>query len=247
MSIVEGIRKTLESKGEYVVRANANSGWFAVSPKKVESCRSVAGTHGRNDFNLLVYKTKTNDERNHYVIPFSSVADNFVKESLTHSDANGSIRWNCTLADGKLHVSHTGKYADVSRFHRTMLITETAVPDSIIAEEVLENEIFSEGSVVRVVVNRYERDSNARRICIDLLGARCSICGFDFGAVYGQSVDGFIHVHHLTPLHKIGKDYVVNPKTDLIPVCPNCHAVIHSKRPQLTVEQVRQILQKSKK
>jgi predicted HNH restriction endonuclease len=247
MSIVEGIRKTLENKGECVVRANANSGWFAVSPQKIESCRSVAKANGRNDFNLLVYKTKTNDERNHYVIPFSSVADNFVKESLTHSDANGSIRWNCTLKDGKLHVSHTGKYADVSRFHRTMLITETVVPDSIIAEEVLENEVFSEGSVVRVIVNRYERDSNARRICIELFGARCSICGFDFGAVYGQSLDGFIHVHHLTPLHKIGKDYVVNPKTDLIPVCPNCHAVIHSKRPQLTVEQVRQILQKSKK
>jgi HNH endonuclease len=247
MSIVEGIRKTLESKGEYVIRANLDTGWFAVFPKKVESCRSIAKTNGRNDFNLLVYRTKTADERNHYVIPFSVVADNFVQDSLTHSDANGSIRWNCTLKDGMLHVSHTGKYTDVSHFHRTILITETTAPDSVITEEVLENELFNEGSVVRVVVNRYERDSTARRICIELFGARCSICGFNFGAVYGQSVDGFIHVHHLTPLHKIGKDYVVNPKTDLIPVCPNCHAVIHSKRPQLTVEQVRQILQKSKK
>ncbi|MEO7298252.1 MAG: hypothetical protein ABI042_06700 [Verrucomicrobiota bacterium] len=243
MSIVEQIRSALEEKGDYVIRANAETGWFAVSPKKLEKCRATAKANGRIDFNLVVYRTKTNSERDHYVIPFSQVTDLFVEESLTHSKANGSIRWNSTLKEGVLHVSHTGKYCDVSRFHQKPLISELSSSQSLLAEEVLEDEVFTEGSVVRVSVNRYERDLVARRRCIELFGPICSACGFNFTAVYGSNMEGFIHVHHLTPLHQAGKDYVVNPHTDLVPVCPNCHAVIHSKRPPFTISEVKQLIQ----
>jgi hypothetical protein len=232
-----------EEKGEYVIRANLDSGWFAVFPKKLEKCRATANANGRNDFNLVVYRTKTNDERDHYVIPFSQVANLFVEESLTHSEANGSIRWNSTLKERMLHVSHMGKYSDVSRFHQKPLISESSSFESLLAEEVLEDEVFTEGSVVRVSVNRYERDPVARRRCIELFGPICSVSGFNFADIYGSNMEGFIHVHHLTPLHQVGKDYVVNPQTDLEPVCPNCHAVIHSKRPPFTINKVRQLIQ----
>lgn len=243
MSIVEQIRPALEEKGEYVILANLATGWFAVFPKKLEKCRATSKANGRNNFNLVVYRTKTNDERDHHVIPFSKVADLFVEESLTHSDANGSIRWNVTLKNGLLHVSHTGKYSDVSSFHQKPLISESPSSESLLAEEVSEDEVFTEGSVVRVSVNRYERDPDARRRCIKLFGPICAVCNFNFATVYGSSMDGFIHVHHLTPLHQIGKGYVVNPQADLVPVCPNCHAVIHSKKPQLTISEVRQLIQ----
>jgi len=243
MSIVEQQRKTLEEKGEYVIRANLATGWFAVFPKKLESCRSVAKANGRDEFNFVVYRTKTKDDRDHHIIPFKQVAELFVEASLTHSEANGSVRWNCTLKEGMLHVSHTGKYVDVSGFHQRPLILETVLQDAVLAEEVLQDDQFTEGSVVRIAVNRYERDAGARTRCVKLFGPVCSVCGFNFGAVYGSSMDGFIHVHHLTPLHQVGKDYVVNPQTDLVPVCPNCHAVIHSKRPPLAIDEVRRLMQ----
>ena len=37
----------------------------------------------------------------------------------------------------------------------------------------------------------------------------------------------FIHAHHIIPLHSIKPDYMANVETDLIPVCPNCHAILH--------------------
>lgn len=46
--------------------------------------------------------------------------------------------------------------------------------------------------------------------------------------IYG--VSGIIHVHHLKPLHESIGIGIVDPSRDLVPVCPNCHAVIHSKR-----------------
>ncbi|MBF9038450.1 hypothetical protein LSUCC0246_08010 [Rhodobacterales bacterium LSUCC0246] len=55
----------------------------------------------------------------------------------------------------------------------------------------------------------------------------------------------FCHVHHISPLSEVGERRAVNPITDLIPVCPNCHAMIHRQRPALTPDQVRVILKKA--
>jgi len=70
----------------------------------------------------------------------------------------------------------------------------------------------------------------------------CVICGFDFGTVYGDDFRGFIHVHHLKPLSEIKKEYEVNPITDLRPVCPNCHAIIHYGGRLRSIDEVKQLL-----
>lgn len=86
-----------------------------------------------------------------------------------------------------------------------------------------------EGALTTKTVNVYERSKAARQKCIDHFGARCAVCGIDFGAVYGAFADGFIHVHHTTPIAEVGDAYEVDPIADLVPVCPNCHAMIHYK------------------
>ena len=55
---------------------------------------------------------------------------------------------------------------------------------------------------------------------------------------------GFIHVHHLKPLSDIGGEYQVDPVKDLRPVCANCHAMIHSKKPAYTLEEIKKATQK---
>lgn len=78
-----------------------------------------------------------------------------------------------------------------------------------------------------MTVNSYERDHKARLQCIKIHGTACSVCGIDFEKMYGELGKGFIHVHHIVPIHSIGQGYKVNPATDLVPVCPNCHAMLH--------------------
>jgi len=101
---------------------------------------------------------------------------------------------------------------------------------------------FTEGSQKQVYVNRYERDPKARIACINHHGNSCAICGFDFEVAYGQIGKGYIQVHHLKPLGEIGKEYNVDPVNDLLPVCPNCHAMIHGTRPARDIEEVRRTL-----
>jgi 5-methylcytosine-specific restriction protein A len=100
-------------------------------------------------------------------------------------------------------------------------------------------EIFKEGNVARVEVNRYERDLKARAACLAHWGSRCTVCDVDFGERYGRIGEGFIHVHHLRPLGAAGGGYSVNPLTDLRPVCPNCHAMLHQTSPPLSIKVLR--------
>ena len=108
-----------------------------------------------------------------------------------------------------------------------------------LAEELSAPEKYSEGAKVTVTINAYERNPKARAACIEHHGHVCAVCGFDFGKVFGSLGKGFIHVHHIIPIGRIGKEYEIDPIADLIPVCPNCHAMIHRSEPTLTVVELR--------
>lgn len=110
-------------------------------------------------------------------------------------------------------------------------------------DEIAPDEVYAEGSVKKVAVNKYERDRKARAASIKHNGHCCLVCGINFALVYGAIGEEFIHVHHLIPLSEIGKSYKVNPKNDLKPVCPNCHAMLHKRSPPFTIEELRQIIE----
>ena len=122
---------------------------------------------------------------------------------------------------------------------------ETIHPDEISDEE----KKYVEGKPKTVTVNHYERDPFARRECIEYYAKEgricCQICGFDFGEFYGEDYTNIIEVHHIKPLATIKKSYKVNPKKDLIPVCPNCHTVLNSRVGE-SVEELKKRLQNKK-
>lgn len=98
-----------------------------------------------------------------------------------------------------------------------------------------------EGAKIRVEVNRYERSRINREACLSLFGTRCQTCGIDLGEKYGSLGHGYIHVHHVVPVSKLGDGYIIDPSKDLIPVCPNCHAMLHQKDPPLGIDELRNI------
>ena len=98
---------------------------------------------------------------------------------------------------------------------------------------------YSEGSKAEVVVTKYERNPLNRQLCIAANGCYCNICGFDFEKVYGEIGIGFIHVHHIDPVSSYGGERHINPVKDLIPVCPNCHAMLHRRTPPFSPDEIR--------
>jgi predicted HNH restriction endonuclease len=117
----------------------------------------------------------------------------------------------------------------------------------ILPEEVIGTTQFQEGSVRQITVNAYERSDDAREKCILHYGCRCWVCGLILAEIYGEAAQGLIHVHHLRELASIKAKYFVDPIEDLRPVCPNCHSVIHNRRPAFTIEEVKQMIAKEEK
>lgn len=112
-------------------------------------------------------------------------------------------------------------------------------------EEIEETETsqgLPEGAVRRVEVNRYERNRVNRAICISVHGTSCGICGMNFEEIYGEIGRDFIHVHHVVPVSRLGPDYNIDPVRDLVPVCPNCHSMLHRRNPPLDVDELRDMM-----
>ena len=99
-----------------------------------------------------------------------------------------------------------------------------------------------EGKIFTTHVSRYERNKENRAACIEFHGTSCKICDLNFEQKYPGVSDGYIHVHHIEQLSELNKPRNFDPRVDLIPVCPNCHAMLHSRKPPLKPEELRAII-----
>ncbi|GAA4036394.1 hypothetical protein GCM10023063_21530 [Arthrobacter methylotrophus] len=86
---------------------------------------------------------------------------------------------------------------------------------------------YPEEAVSRIETNRYERNLEARRICLAFHGMSCAVCGFSFEITYGDIGKDFVHVHHVVPVSQLGSGYQLDPIADLVPLCGNCHVMAH--------------------
>ena len=121
----------------------------------------------------------------------------------------------------------------------TMLDETNSAPDE-------SNSDIVEGALHRVSCDAYERSHKARELCIKAHGASCAICGFDFKKAYGLDFAGMIQVHHIVPLHQTGAEHKVDPISDLIPVCANCHMAIHKNKDRaLLPEELKTLIQRA--
>ena len=93
--------------------------------------------------------------------------------------------------------------------------------------------IFTEGEDDgAITMEQRKRNMELREACIEIFKQRhggrivCECCGFDFARAYAIS-DEYIEVHHRFPFSQTEGEHPVNAETDLVPLCANCHRMIH--------------------
>jgi 5-methylcytosine-specific restriction enzyme A len=96
-----------------------------------------------------------------------------------------------------------------------------------------------EGGLHRVEVNRYERSRLNRTACIAARGTRCYVCEMAFGEVYGALGEAYIEVHHVEPVSSLPPGTPIDPTSELVPVCANCHAMLHRTSPPVMPDVLR--------
>jgi 5-methylcytosine-specific restriction protein A len=137
-----------------------------------------------------------------------------------------------TASELKIAEERLGEYGKQAA--RYLAEKERLYPD-----ELESGHKYAEGARKQVRVNAYERNPRARRDCLKHHGYGCAVCGFVFERVYGELGKNFIHVHHLRPLALCDSSYILDAIEDLRPVCPNCHAMLHSSGKVLTIEELK--------
>jgi 5-methylcytosine-specific restriction enzyme A len=115
-------------------------------------------------------------------------------------------------------------------------------PESFVQNEIGSQTSHVEGAASEVLRTVFRRNPNARTDCLKHHGYRCKACGFSFENAYGPIGRNFIHVHHVIEISSIGDIYEIDPINDLVPVCPNCHAMLHQKKPALTIEKLTELI-----
>lgn len=142
----------------------------------------------------------------------------------------------------------TARYIKISenRYQVDFIDLDSVLHDDPFPRETVVQPV-SEGKKVFVWTTRYERSVINRKACIGIHGTKCAACGFDFESVYGELGKDFIEVHHLKPLSDVNEVMDVNPDTDLIPLCSNCHSMIHRRKNKvLTLEELKDIIRQNK-
>lgn len=105
------------------------------------------------------------------------------------------------------------------------------------------DESVLEGNKTIYYQSKVERSVANRKRCIEIFGVQCRICEIKLSEIYGDLADGFIHVHHIESISKNGPRWI-NPSKDLIPVCPNCHSMLHRNDPPMMPNDLRKIMKR---
>lgn len=122
------------------------------------------------------------------------------------------------------------------------LHAEMEVLRGVSADDSFVTAVLAEGGRSMFLTSRYERKASNRREAVRIHGTVCQVCGFDFLEHYGELGRDYIEVHHIRPLSTLDEEVPVNPETDLVCLCANCHRMMHRSRERvMTVEELRRI------
>ncbi len=110
-----------------------------------------------------------------------------------------------------------------------------------------EGDFKREGRAYRIEATKYERSRFNRSLAIKIHGTKCFGCEFNFEAFYGPIGAGIIEIHHLLPVHLMTERRVVDPRSELIPLCSNCHTLVHSEDPPFDLEHLRSFVMAARK
>ena len=125
------------------------------------------------------------------------------------------------------------------------IISQKAVDNDIESLRIEDGILSKEGKRKSYYGHRYERIGKNRKKALEIHGTICFGCGIDLEEKYGERGKGFIEVHHIKPLSHQKKEIVIDPEKDLIPLCPNCHRIVHRFPSDiLSIDQLRNIVKR---
>jgi len=162
---------------------------------------------------------------------------------------DSTLRENRSFRDVVALAASPGPSARISK-DRTSTAIGTSEVSGVVALvardlrpwEIEEPENYFHPGVARVVVDSLELDPFVRKACVAHYGPVCQVCGIRFDKTYGKIGADFIEIHHLGPATDTRESF--DPVGVAIPLCPNCHSMIHRRSPMLSVSELKRVFRR---
>ncbi|WP_189338109.1 EVE domain-containing protein [Bacillus wiedmannii] len=186
----------------------------------------------RKDFSVNILES----EREQIEVSFS--------QSFIDNEGNNEDTHVLPPLDSSNRVREYNHYSNEMKDSENLRQLYEKVKSDIESQEVEEGARL-EGTKVSYHMDKYERNSENRVKAIEIHGLNCCACGFNFEEVYGERGEGFIEIHHIKPLSTLEEAVLIDPERDLVPLCANCHRMVHRKKDEvLTIEELKALLNK---
>jgi 5-methylcytosine-specific restriction enzyme A len=235
------------NRDELIIVLDAYIRWIGKPPAKashdieelsqtISDLRRILGTGGQVTLRNVngVYMKLMNFRR------FDPAFASRGKSGLIHGNRLEEEVWNEFHGDAA-KLAHV---ADAIRKSLKSLIALGATVADGGEFDLSDEEEAIEGKLLTVQHHRRERSHNIvkakKASALKANGGAliCEVCDFEFRNRYGGRGEAFIECHHVKPVATLG-DGTPTRQSDLALVCANCHRMIHTRRPWLTVEQLR--------
>ena len=181
---------------------------------------------------------------------FATIADfKLFNEAVTFKDDTGYLERKAN--EVSYNYFRGNAVRALSEIEYNNILNKSDLLDQVLVEpdakyETAHTSNVLEGKKVAFYTTKYERNKSNRDKALKIHGYSCCICNINFKESYGEIGEGFIHVHHVKPLYSLDEEVVIDPTKDLVPVCPNCHAIIHRRKNQiLSIDDVKKIYKRS--
>ena len=152
------------------------------------------------------------------------------------------------VGKGMLAINDGNEAADMHLIEEWTTRVAAAVLALLPVEEDVEKSVdahgLPEGAKMRIEVNRYERNRRNRAAALAIHGHSCMACGTNMAERYGPVAEGLIEVHHIVPVSEVGPGYIIDPGSDLVPLCPDCHSVAHRRSPPYSIKELQIMLRR---
>lgn len=117
--------------------------------------------------------------------------------------------------------------------------------------------VIEEGTTEYKTVNQRKRSQKLTQIAIKefkkVHGNRlfCSVCEFDFFKTYKKYGKDYIEIHHVEPIHLMDtkgvKTMLSKALKKVVPLCSNCHRIIHrNKGKLLSIAEIKTVVNETK-
>ncbi|MGS2751022.1 HNH endonuclease [Bacillus zanthoxyli] len=98
---------------------------------------------------------------------------------------------------------------------------------------------------IMTVDNLYEHNKKVKKAAIEYHGLNCSVCDLNFYDSYGEIGKDFIEIHDtFSPIENEAQITRAYPILRLHPICPNCHAMLHIRKPPYSIGELKEIIKK---